>query len=73
MQLSIHWVFPKSSHLHVAICIWGYGGAWGCGMWDFLYTEVWGMGVGYEKEFDFNECGMWVFLFVGGLGGRCWI
>jgi hypothetical protein len=31
------------------------------------------MGVGYGKEFDFNECGMWVFLFVGGLGGQCWI
>jgi hypothetical protein len=59
-----------TSMLQYAYGVWG---AWGCGMWDFLYTEVWGMGVGYGKEFDFNECGMWVFLFVRGLGGRCWI
>jgi hypothetical protein len=43
MQLSLHAVFRKSSHLHVAICIWGMGSV---GLWDVGFSLYRGLGDG---------------------------
>jgi hypothetical protein len=40
MQLSLHGVFLKPSHLDVAICIWGMG------LWDVGFSLYRGLGDG---------------------------